>query len=153
MENNLTSEPNIKQAVPFFMVADMDISLDFYTKRLGFDLKNKWEPRGRIEWCWLELGDASLMLQEHKKTNEPATMFNGSKKGICVSINFTCNDAIALYHEFKSKGIDVTEPIVANRLWEIMMTDPDGFRLFFESPTDVPEETKYSDWVKTSKTN
>jgi catechol 2,3-dioxygenase-like lactoylglutathione lyase family enzyme len=37
------------------MVADMDASLDFYTKRLGFDLKNKWEPRGRIKWCWLEL--------------------------------------------------------------------------------------------------
>lgn len=43
--------------------------------------------------------------------------------------------------------------MVGNRLWEIMITDPDGFRLFFESPTDVPEETKYSDWVKTSITN
>ncbi len=105
IENKLTSDSNIKQAVPFFMVADMDTSLDFYIKRFGFDLKNKWEPRGRIEWCWLKLGEASLMLQEHKKTNEPATMFNGSKKGICVSINFTCKDAIALYHELNQREL------------------------------------------------
>jgi len=24
--------------------------------------------------------------------------------------------------------------------------DPDGYSLFFESPTDVAEETKYSEW-------
>lgn len=153
MESNSKNNLNVKQAVPFFMVADMDTSLDFYVKGLGFDLKIKWEPRGRIEWCWLELGNAALMLQEHKKTNEPATVFNGNKKGVCVSINFTCNNTIALYHEFKSKGIDITEPMVGNGLWESMIIDPDGFRLFFESPTDVPEETKYLDWIKTSKTN
>jgi hypothetical protein len=25
------------------------------------------------------------------------------------------------------------------------MTDPDGYKLDFESPTDVPEETEYSE--------
>jgi lactoylglutathione lyase len=86
MDSDLKSNLNVKQAVPFFMVADMDVSLDFYTKGLGFELKIKWEPRGRIEGCWLELGNASLMLREHKKTGEPATIFNGNKKGVCVSI-------------------------------------------------------------------
>ena len=134
------SDLSVKQAVPFFMVADMEASLDFYTKGLGFDLKIKWVSRGRREWCCLELGNASLMLQEHKKTNEPATIFDGSKKGVCVSVNFICNDAIAFYHEFKSKGINVIESMVGNGLWQVMMTDPNGFRLFFESPTDVPEK-------------
>jgi lactoylglutathione lyase len=145
MDNNSTI--NVKQAVPFFMVSNMDVSLNFYTKGLGFELKNKWEPRGRIEWCWLQLGSASMMLQEHQKTGEPANIFKENKKGICVSINFMCKDAIALYHEFKSKGIDVKEPMVGNGLWEIILNDPDGFSLAFESVTDVPEETKYSDWI------
>jgi hypothetical protein len=28
------------------------------------------------------------------------------------------------------------------------MTDPDGYGLHFESPTDVPEETTYSEWLR-----
>jgi hypothetical protein len=33
-------------------------------------------------------------------------------------------------------------------MWVVGFADPDGYRLDFESPTDVPEETKYSEWVK-----
>lgn len=147
MNTNLTT-PNVKQSVPFFWVADMEASLNFYVKGLGFELKNKWEPNGRIEWCWLQLGDASIMLQEHMKTGAHVAVFKENKKGVGVSVCFMCSDAIALCHEFKSKAIEVSEPMVGNSLWVIMVTDPDGFSLFFESETDVPEETKYSDWTK-----
>lgn len=147
MNTNLTT-PNVKQAVPFFWIADMEASLNFYIKGLGFELKNKWEPNGRIEWCWLQLGAASIMLQEHMKTGAHVAMFQENKKGVGVSLCFMCSDAIVLYHEFKSKALDVSEPMVENGLWVIRVTDPDGFSLFFESETDVPEETKYSDWIK-----
>ena len=150
MDNDLNSRPNVRQAVPFLWIADMETSLHFYLKGLGFELKNKWEPKGRIEWCWLQLGDAAMMLQELKKTGEHIAIFNENKKGVGISINFMCKDAIALYHEFKSKEILVSEPMVGNGLWEIMVEDPDGFKLFFESETDVPEETRYSDWIKRS---
>ncbi len=147
MNDDLKSQLNVMQAVPFFWVEDMDASLNFYIKGLGFELKTKWEPRGRIEWCWLQLGNASIMLQEHMKWGEHVTALYENKKGVGVSINFMCKDSITLYHEFKSKGIDVSEPMVGNGLWEIMVTDPDGFKLFFESETDIPEDTKYSDWI------
>ena len=29
-------------------------------------------------------------------------------------------------------------------MWVFSVTDPDGYRLEFESPTDVPEGTEYS---------
>jgi len=48
MNNDLKSNENVKQAVPFFMVVHMGTSLNFYIKGLGFELKNKWEPRGRM---------------------------------------------------------------------------------------------------------
>lgn len=150
MDNNL-KPPNVKQAVPFFWISDMDVSLNFYMKGLGFELKNKWEPKGRIEWCWLQLGDAAIMLQEHAKTGPQGLTLKENKKGVGISINFMCQDAIALYHEFKSREIVVSEPMVGNALWEIMVTDPDGFKLFFESETDVPEETKYSEWLLPSR--
>ena len=62
------------------MVTNMDRSLNFYISSLGFELKNKWEPRGRIEWCWLQFDNASLMLQEYKKNTPTA------KLGVGVSV-------------------------------------------------------------------
>ncbi len=44
------------------------------------------------------------------------------------------------------KGNKVSEPFVGNGMWVIGLSDPDGYRLEFESYTDVAEETRYSDW-------
>jgi hypothetical protein len=46
------------------------------------------------------------------------------------------------------KGLFLAEPFVGNNLWVVQLKDPDGYNVMFESPTDVPEETLYSDWVK-----
>jgi catechol 2,3-dioxygenase-like lactoylglutathione lyase family enzyme len=139
----MQSLSNIRLAVPFFMVRDMEASLKFYTGDLGFAMTNKWAPRGKIEWCWLQRDDVSLMLQQprdQEKFNQKGLRGNG------VSICFQCADALALYHEFKSRGIEIPEPFVGNNMWVVAFPDPDGYRLDFESTTDVPEETKYSEW-------
>ncbi len=136
--------PNVKQVVPFLRVADMDTSLRFYIDGLGFTLKNKWIPDGKIRWCWLELGGAALMLQEYRK-DDPNSLA-GAKLGLGVSLAFQCNDALALYHEFLARNLQPSEPFVGNNMWVTGLLDPDGYRLEFESLTDVPEETKLSDW-------
>jgi hypothetical protein len=135
---------NVEQAVPFFGVHDITASLRFYVDGLGFMKTIEWTPEGKLRWCWLELGGASIMLQEFWKsgshTNVPAT-----KLGAGMSICFMCKDAIALYREFKSRGLAPRRPFVGNRLWVTQVTDPDGYELFFESPTDAPEESEYSE--------
>ena len=35
-------------------------------------------------------------------------------------------------------------PFVGNAMWVTPLSDPDGYRIEFASPTDVPEETVYS---------
>ena len=137
-------EPNVKQAVPFFGVRDIDASTRFYIDGLGFTMKHKWIPDGKLRWCWLELGEAAVMLQEfwaegHNR-NVPETSV-----GVGVSICFTCKDALAIYREFRSRGVDAKRPFVGNGMWVTEMADPDGYRLFFESPTDVPEDTVLSE--------
>jgi lactoylglutathione lyase len=132
--------PKVKSVVPFFMVTDMDRSLRYYTEGLGFTVKHKWVVEGKLRWCWLELGGSALMLQEYLKGRIPK-----EKLGKGVSLWFMCKDAIALYHEFKSRGIQAREPFVGNAVWDMALIDPDGYHLHFESPTDVPEETKLSD--------
>ena len=136
---------NIKLAVPFFIVNSMEKSLQFYTKALAFEVKNKWEPRGKIEWCWLERDGAALMLQEFRTEGADGWQPEG-KVGIGVSVYFLCEDALKLYHEFMSRELQPSEPFVGNHMWVVPVRDPDGYSLFFESATDVPEETKYSEW-------
>ena len=142
MNKDLKNIANLKQAVPFFMVINMTTSLDFYIKGLGFELKHKWEPDGRIEWCWLQFDDASVMMQEYR-TNIPS-----EKRGEGVSVCFICEDALKIYKEIISHGLSTSsEPFVGNNAWVIELKDPDGYNILFESPTDVPEGTKYSEWA------
>ena len=136
---------NVKQAVPFFGVTNMESSLRFYVDGLGFKMKNSWipdraqdHPDGRIRWCWLQLGDAAIMLQEFLPERRPKEALGNG-----VNVCFQCEDALALYREFKSRGIQTRgRPSVGNRLWVVPVTDPDGYRMEFASPTDAQEESE-----------
>ena len=138
------TDPNVQQAVPFFRVTDMEASLRFYVDGLGFEMKKSWTPEGKIRWCWLELGAAAIMLQTFL-TEGPHRNVPETKLGLGVSINFVCSDALSIYRDVKSRGIDAKRPFVGNAMWVTQVTDPDGYELYFESPTDVPEETELSE--------
>lgn len=135
-------EPNVKQAVPFFAVLNMEASLRFYMDGLGFEMSNKWIDEGKLRWCWLERGGAALMLQEFKKEGHDTWVPEG-KVGVGVSICFICADALAIYHQALARGLQASLPFVGNGMWVTSLSDPDGYRLDFESYTDVPEGTKY----------
>jgi lactoylglutathione lyase len=136
----LATQPNVQQAIPFLMVSNMEVSLRFYVEGLGFKRTNQWLPDGSIRWCWLELGGAALMLQEYSATSP----LSAAKLGEGVSVCFQCKDALAIYHETTARGLHPRTPFVGNNMWVAILTDPDGYKLDFESPTDVPEETVYS---------
>jgi lactoylglutathione lyase len=141
------SQPNIQYAAPFFMVSDMEASLKFYVDGLGFKILNTWTPRGKIEWCWLQREGGPLMLQEARISADKPYL-SGNEAGAGVTIFFQCRDSLVLYQQFRENGINVEEPFVGNGLWDVKVTDPDGYDLHFESPTDVREETTYSEWIK-----
>ena len=138
---------NIKQAVPFFMVTDITASIDFYVKGLGFEIKNSWTTGGKMRWCWLEVGEAALMLQEFS-TDGQNQIVSGGQLGEGVEIFFICQDSLKIYDQIKERGLSASEPFVGNNMWVVELRDPDGYKISFESPTDVTEETTYSDWVK-----
>ena len=135
---------NIKQAVPFFGITDIEASLRFYVDGLGFTIKYQWAPDGRIRWCWLERDGVVLMLQEFWKDGRPGGVPPG-KLGNGMSVCFMCEDAIAVYHEALARGLSPARPYVGNRLWVTSFVDPDGYRVDFESPTDAEEDTVYVD--------
>ena len=127
---------NIKEVVPFLNVSSMERSVRYYVDGLGFTMRHKWVVAGELRWCWLALGGAALMLQGPRKEG---------KAGEGMVLYFICEDALAIYREVRARGIEASEPQVGNRMWVTGLSDPDGYRLFFESPTDTPEETKLSE--------
>ena len=139
-------EVNVKQAVPFFWVSDVEKSVRYYTESLGFVMKNRWIHEGKLRWCWLEIGEAALMLQQFWREGEGHNANVPKEKvGVGVSICFTCRDALEIYRELRARCVDAQRPFVGNAMWVTSVKDPDGYHLFFESPTDAPEESEYSE--------
>ena len=135
---------NVKQAVPFFAVKDMDATVQFYVNGLDFKITKRWDVDGSLRWCWMEL-DAVAMMFQTDITEEGVMRTRQGKVGDGATISFQCADALAIYHSAKGRGLSPSRPQVGNGMWVTALADPDGYRLEFESVTDVPEETLYSE--------
>ena len=138
----VAEEINAELAVPFFAVNSMESSVPFYVDVLGFTITKRWIDDGKLRWCWLELGKVAFMLQERSASRpKPAVVGEG------VTISIQCRDALAIYHQVKSRGAQYLKatPFVGNGMWVVTLIDPDGFAIEFESYTDVPEGTEYPD--------
>jgi predicted lactoylglutathione lyase len=144
MKPETKAEPNLKQAVPFFGVTNIEASVRYYVDGLGFKMTRNWIDQGKLRWCWLERGDVALMLQEFWKEGHHANVPEG-KLGVGVSICFVCEDVLAFYREVAARGIQASEPFVGNGMWVTSLSDPDGYRIEFESYTDTPEDTRLSE--------
>ncbi len=149
MADQGSAPPNVRQAVPFFHVKDMPAALRFYVDGLGFTAKITWTPDdpSQVRWCWLELGGAALMLQAFWRDGAPGG-WPSDQLGQGVSVCFMCEDALAVRREALARGLQPSQrPFVGNGLWVVSYVDPDGYRIDFESPTDVAEETEYDESI------
>jgi catechol 2,3-dioxygenase-like lactoylglutathione lyase family enzyme len=144
MDATMSSEPYLRQAVPFFAVSNMENSLRFYIDSLGFEMADKWEDGGTVRWCRLKRGGAALMLQDFRRDGGKLWSPAGPL-GLGVSIMFICSDALSAYREFTARGLTPAPPFVGNGMWVTALRDPDGYSVEFESQTDVPEGTTFND--------
>ena len=103
MEPETKPAANVTQAVPFFNVTDIAASVRFYVDGLGFKMTKQWIDAGKLQWCWLEIGEAALMLQEYRKEGHGPQRPEG-KLGLGVVISFQCQDALAIYREARSRA-------------------------------------------------
>jgi lactoylglutathione lyase len=143
MNHNADVGPNVKQVVPFLAVSKMEASVRYYVDGLGFSIARKWVNEGKLRWCWLERGGAALMLQGFRQEGRDSWVPEGVI-GEGVTICFICADALAIYREVAGHGIRASRPFVGNGMWVTSLSDPDGYRLDFESDTDVPEGTEFA---------
>ncbi len=144
MATETMAATNVKQAVPFFGVSNIEQSVRYYVDGLGFQMTKNWIDEGKLRWCWLQNGGAAVMLQEFRKEGHDSWVPQ-SKVGVGFSICFICDDALAFYRDITQGGVEAKRPFVGNAMWVTSLTDPDGYKLVFESPTDAPEDTEFSE--------
>ncbi|WP_417390138.1 VOC family protein [Gimesia sp.] len=124
-ENN-----TIQELVPLLFVEDIDVSVVFYTDKLGFEISMKWEPEEKLMWCRLERGSASLMLQSACPDEDGVR--EERIKG--VGFFFLCSDAQIMFEEFSAKGLNLEPPQIAfYGMNQLFLKDPDGYELCFQN--------------------
>lgn len=76
---------NVQQAVPFFAVSNMEESLCYDVTGLGFEMTGKWIDEGKLRWCWLQIGDAAVMVREFRKEGHDSRVPRGQAgKGVTI---------------------------------------------------------------------
>ena len=111
---------------PLLTTKDVVTSKDFY-ELLGFELKNSWEPDGKLSWCLMEYDNAPLMLEQ---ASNPASFAIGQD----VSIYVVCDDVDPIVKTWQARGVKISEIHDAfYGMRQVFVKDPDGRTICFES--------------------
>lgn len=112
-----------------FTVDDLERSLQFYTKGIGFFVQQRWENDGELVGVMLRAGTCELAIQQ-----DDWAQGRERKKGQGVRLWLeTVQDLDALAERAESFGAQITE-WPADRPWGVRsfsLDDPNGFHLTF----------------------
>ena len=119
--------------VPTLHVADISKTLEFYKDALNFEVKNTYEPEGKLIWAFLKSGNVELMLEE--QTTESTQL----RKDTNTSFYFYPEDVEELHVSLKTRGYPVSDKQVTfYGMKEFALEDPDGLELRFGQETSEP---------------
>ena len=121
----IIAHPKIKKMSPQFVVADIDRSIEFYTKKLGFDIDFRYED--------FYVGIIKDGFSIHLKTGQPLVDERQHKKDHeHLDITFSIEEIEYLYEEFSSKSAKVIQPLREMPYGkEFYVSDPDGYIIAF----------------------
>jgi catechol 2,3-dioxygenase-like lactoylglutathione lyase family enzyme len=120
-----TTYSKIKKMSPQILVADIDRSIEFYTKKLGFDIDFRYEDfyAGIVkDGCsiHLKLGKPSIEERKNKRNNDD------------IDIIFSVDGIEDLYQELSNKPIEFVQSLRDMPYGkEFYVADPDGYIISF----------------------
>jgi uncharacterized glyoxalase superfamily protein PhnB len=123
----------VRAVWPLLVVEDLQASIRFYCEGLGFTVEGRAESDGRLFWCRLVRGGASIMLQQWDPEDGPK-----ENRGRGVSLYFLCDDVDVLYAELLSNGLTLGPPHTEDYgMRQLFVPEPDGYLICFESETSA----------------
>jgi len=115
----------IKKMSPQFIVADINRSLDFYTKQLGFDIEFRYEDF----YVGISKDGCSIHIKSGKPSPEERAIKSVNEN---LDIVFSVNNIEELYKDISGKLVEIETPLRTMPYGkEFYITDPDGYRLAF----------------------
>jgi glyoxylase I family protein len=127
----------IRGLCPLLLVFDMPTSLRFYRDVLGFDEVEKSGQGDEVDWAWLRLGAADVMLNtayeagERPPTPDATRVAAHADTGLFMG----CEDLEGAYTYLVAQGVRARPPKVAPYgMKQLYATDPDGYELCFQWP-------------------
>jgi glyoxylase I family protein len=116
--------------LPLLQVYDMQVAMDFYCNKLGFEIKD-----ASGEWCWLKLQEVEIMLNTiYEKDERPPIQdsVRTAQHGDVI-LYIGCNDVPAMYQQLLAKGMAIDPPALTGYgLMALNLFDPDGYNLCFQ---------------------
>ncbi len=128
---------DVRGVCTLLLVFDMPTSLRFYRDVLGFEViaTNDDAAGDELDWCYLRLGKAELMLngmyETHQRPAAPEQSRIAAHSDVCLY--FGCPDVDGTYRQLRAKGVDLKPPTVARYgMKQLYVLDPDGYNLCFQ---------------------
>ena len=130
------TEPDIGNAAPFFIVANVPRALAFYRDKLGFEITFQGPEEDDIFFGIVQRGRAMIMMKDVGV--EPVPNYTRDiKQGIARwDAYLYVPDPDALAAEFASRGVEFFQPLAdtGEGLRGFEIQDADGYVLFFGRP-------------------
>lgn len=113
---------------PVLFVTDIDRSVDFYVKQLGFTQNWRYEEDGKAYVAQVGRQGCELIL---------SSQWSGKAGSALVFISLDPEVLNALRVELEGRGVDVKDGNWGYRL--MVIADPDGNELYFPYPAGASE--------------
>ena len=122
---DVITHSKIKNLSPQFLVADIERSVEFYTKKLGFDIDFRYED--------FYVGIIKDGFSIHLKTGQPLVDVRQNKKdNEHLDITISVEDIEYWYEELLNKTAQVMQPLREMPYGrEFYVADPDGYIIAF----------------------
>jgi catechol 2,3-dioxygenase-like lactoylglutathione lyase family enzyme len=122
---NTITASRINAMSPVLIVADIDSSIEFYTRKLGFNIDFRYQDF----YAGISKDSFSIHLKSGKPSNEERTKKRNNED---LDVVFSVSGIEDLYEELSTKLAEIVQPL-RNMPYgkEFYVADPDGYIIGF----------------------
>lgn len=100
---NQTNMIELQSLIPNIMVGDVNASMDYYTKVLGFTAVDTNPAEGNLEWGYVKRGEVGLMFQEVSSIKTEYPSLSALSVGGALTLYIRLKNIEAFYESLEGK--------------------------------------------------